>query len=279
MTETRHDTLCILLPKSDPLEGMPSAYDLGFFQDNALIHPEVVARPNGVAATPLPYRLWRDDWITITVLLCFFVLTFVLRLNRHRLITQLRNFLYSPRQLREPRAVQTSLEEQSTLFLIILLCLIGGVGYFEYTQNRLGIFLGQLSPYVLMGIYIGCWGAYFLAKNITYIFVNWIFFDKESRLLWKDNSTCLIGIESVLLFIIVVASVYFDISPENSIFAVSAVVMAIKSMSLYKTQQIFFREKYGSLHLFVYFCTLEIAPLLVITRILMLITDSLIVKY
>jgi hypothetical protein len=279
MTETQHDTLCILLPKSDPLEGLPSAYDLGFFQDNTFIHPEVVGRPNGVVATPLPYRLWRDDWVTVTVLLCFFILTFVLRLNRYRLLAQLRNFLYSPRQQHEPRAVQTSLEEQSTLILTILLCLIGGVGYFEYTQNRLGIFLGQLSPYLLMAIYMGCWGAYFLTKNITYIFVNWIFFDKESRLLWKDNVTCLISVESVLLFIIVVASVYFELSLENVFIPVSAVVIAIKSMSLYKTQQIFFREKYGSLHLFVYFCTLEIAPLLVITRILMLITDSLIVKY
>lgn len=279
MTVHVPDTLCIPLPEEDPAAELPSALDLGFFQNNALLHPEVPVRPNGMVATPLPYRLWRDDWVTATVLMCFFVLTFVIRLNRHRLLSQFRYFFYHPRQQHEQRAIQTSLEEQSTLILIILMCLIGGVGYFEYTQNRLGIFLGQLSPYLLMGIYIGCWAAYFLVKNLTYIFANWIFFDKELRLLWKDSATCLVSIESVFLFAIVVTSVYFNLSFETVIIAIFAVIMAIKSMTLYKTQQIFFREKYGSLHLFVYFCTLEIAPLLVITRILMLITDSLIVKY
>ena len=280
---TRPDTLCIpgleaksAIPK---LEDQPVCYKISYFQDNTLLHPEIVIRPSRYSATPLPYRLWRDNWITGTVLLCFFVMAFIIHLNGKQLLARSRSFFFGSQHQNEPRAIRTSLEEQSTNIMTFMLCLIGGLGFFEYTQNHLELFLGRLSPYILLGSYIGCWVVYFILKGLLYTFINWIFFDKDSHLLWMDTYSFLLIVESILMYGIIVIGVYFGLMPKNIFYAALSVIIAIKSLLLYKAHQIFFPEIHGSLHLFVYFCTLELVPLLAIARILMWITDLLIVNY
>lgn len=121
--------------------------------------------------------------------------------------------------------------------------------------------------------------VYFILKNLLYTFINWIFFDKDSHLLWMDTYSFLLIVESILMYGIIVIGVYFGLMPKNIFYAALSVIIAIKSLLLYKAHQIFFPEIHGSLHLFVYFCTLELVPLLAIARILMWITDLLIVNY
>lgn len=280
---TRPDTLSIpgLEAKSTitKLEDLPVCYKMSYFQNDTLLHPEIIIRPSRYSATPLPYRLWRDNWITGTVLLCFFVMAFIIHLNGKQLLTRSRSFFFGSQHQNEPRAIRTSLEEQSTIIMTFMLCLIGGLGFFEYTQNHLELFLGRLSPYILLGSYIGCWMVYFILKNLLYTFINWIFFDKDSHLLWMDTYSFLLIVESILMYGIIVIGVYFGLMPKNIFYAALSVIIAIKSLLLYKAHQIFFPEIHGSLHLFVYFCTLELVPLLAIARILMWITDLLIVNY
>lgn len=280
---TRPDTLSIpgLEAKSTitKLEDLPVCYKMSYFQNDTLLHPEIIIRPSRYSATPLPYRLWRDNWITGTVLLCFFVMAFIIHLNGKQLLTRSRSFFFGSQHQNEPRAIRTSLEEQSTIIMTFMLCLIGGLGFFEYTQNHLELFLGRLSPYILLGSYIGCWMVYFILKNLLYTFINWIFFDKDSHLLWVDTYSFLLIVESILMYGIIVIGVYFGLMPKNIFYAALSVIIAIKSLLLYKAHQIFFPEIHGSLHLFVYFCTLELVPLLAIARILMWITDLLIVNY
>lgn len=280
---TRPDTLSIpgLEAKSTitKLEDLPVCYKMSYFQNDTLLHPEIIIRPSRYSATPLPYRLWRDNWITGTVLLCFFVMAFIIHLNGKQLLTRSRSFFFGSQHQNEPRAIRTSLEEQSTTIMTFMLCLIGGLGFFEYTQNHLELFLGRLSPYILLGSYIGCWMVYFILKNLLYTFINWIFFDKDSHLLWMDTYSFLLIVESILMYGIIVIGVYFGLMPKNIFYAALSVIIAIKSLLLYKAHQIFFPEIHGSLHLFVYFCTLELVPLLAIARILMWITDLLIVNY
>lgn len=281
---TRPDTLCIpgLEAKSAflKLEDLPLCYKMSYFGNDSMLHPEIVIRPSQFVATPLPYRLWRDNWITGMVLLCFFVMAFIIRINGKLLVNRSRYFFFfGSRQKKEARAIRTSIEEQSTTIMTFVLCLIGSMGFFEYTQNHLELFLGHLSPYVLLGSYIGCWIVYFVVKDLLYTFVNWIFFDKDSQLLWKDSYSFLLMVESILMYVVIVIGIYFGMQPQNIFYAVLSAIIAIKSLLLYKTYQIFFREIHGSFHLFVYFCTLELVPLLAIARILMWVTDLLTVNY
>lgn len=261
------------------IDSMPTAYRQSFFAQNKLLHPELVVRPSGYVAQPLPYQLWRDDWVTGSLLLCFLVLVYLYSQAKKFFMLQARNFVFPTKELMSAAPVETGLETSSVIFFFLLLSLQGGLLAFGYSQYALSIFLGQLSPYLLLGIYISCWLAYFICKRILYSFTNWIFFNKQQRRLWNESYNFLICAESLILFPIVVVSVYFTPPLQFTLYAVLTLLIGVKALMAYKCFSIFFKNILGALHLIVYLCALELSPLVIIGLILMRITDILILKF
>ena len=99
-------------------------------------------------------------------------------------------------------------------------------------------------------------------------FVNWIFFRREKIFTWQRSYTFLVSVESVIFLIFALVVVYLPI-PINIIRIIALVIVVFfEIMLLFKTNQIFFPKMYGTLHLIVYFCTLELMPLLVLVQFL-----------
>ena len=270
MTESLCDTLCCLPTDSTPLlETLPSYKDMGFFQGDSLLHPEVEIKQMGFSGIPRSYQLWRDDWVTLFVLICFLLLVVVLK----------KDFFFPSKNAQKEEKAENNNSLQTSLFMMFILSIMGGLGMFVFTQNHLDLFLGQISPYMLIALYIGIWVIYFLTKVILSCFVNWIFFDKTKRKLWQKAVFYLTTAESLLFIPVIIVTVYFNLPANISLWIIVAIGLLIKILLLYKTFLIFFSKFYGTLHLIVYFCTLEIMPLLVVFKILIRVTDELIVKF
>ena len=136
-----------------------------------------------------------------------------------------------------------------------------------------------MSPYLLIGIYTGIWILYFILKTILSGFVNWIFFDKKKIKVWKKSGFFLFSVESLLIFPVIIITIYLNLPPHIPLWITLIIGLLVKILHLYKTFLIFFPKIYGTLHLIVYFCTLEIMPLLAVFKILIRVTDELIVKF
>lgn len=117
-----------------------------------------------------------------------------------------------------------------------------------------------------------------MIKNLIYNFVNWVFFDKASREIWRKAYSYILALETLLFLPIILLSIYTNILREISIYAILTVVILTRILLFYKTYHIFFGKIYGILHLFVYLCTLEAMPLLVLLKVLSVTADDLIVK-
>lgn len=260
------------------LDDLPVCYKMGFFQHNKLLHPEVELHQSGYSGIPLPYQLWRDDWITSLVLMCFFMLVFIGNKIKSRFIPQFKDFFFPLRNKSVVDDGEVTIERHADVILMLIMSMMGSLAFFIYTQSRMNFSMGQISPYMLIGLYIGLWIAYFIFKTLLSQFVNWIFFDKTSRKSWRKSNSFLISVESMLLFPVAIITVYFNLSLVISCWIILLIGIITKSLLFYKTYQIFFGKFYGILHLFVYFCTLEMMPLLVTLKVLTLVTDELIVK-
>ena len=70
------------------------------------------------------------------------------------------------------------------------------------------------------------------------------------------------ALQGVLLFPMLTLQIYFDFSAENSIIYISVVLFLNKILTFYKSFQIFFKGNGLYLQTFLYFCALEIVPLL-----------------
>ena len=279
---TRPDTLSLPgLPGRKPYEALKQMgrLDDGFFKDSPMYHPELPYRSQGESAVPLPYMLWRDDWVTGSLLLCLVILVLTINKVRQQLRQQTKDFFFSPKESKGLFAVETSIESRARLFMTFQLCLLGGVMMFAYSQYELDFFLGQLSPRWLLSIYVLSFIVFFILKKAMSAFVNWIFFPKSQQKIWNDNYSYLISVESILFFPLALTFVYFRLPFEKAALIFLFILLIIKILLAFKTYKIFFSKSYGLFHLFAYLCALEIMPLLALWKLLAMVTESLIVKY
>lgn len=115
----------------------------------------------------------------------------------------------------------------------------------------------------LLALVLGA-GVVLMLRVGVYALVNGVFFDARERQVWRQGMRLLILLESVLLGMSSVVSVFV---PEVQREAVGGAVLAIglvKLLVLIKSHRTFFNRSGGWMHIILYFCTLEMAPLLVL---------------
>jgi hypothetical protein len=283
MTELLYDTIGTDTLATDSVsstETPPAFYEnMGFFQGDSLLHPEVKVGQSGFCGIPRAYQLWRDEWVVLFVLVCFMLLAIIQKRIRKQLSSEAKEFFFPSKSITRKEKREKSFEQLIPIILAFILSIMGGLGVFMYTQKQLHLFLGQTSPYALIGVYIGIWMLYFILKNLMYAFVNWIFFDKDKRELWRKSYFFLFSAESILFFALIISTIFLNLSPAIPLWIIVILGLLIKLLHLYKVFQIFFPKIYGTLHLIVYFCTLEIMPLMAVFKVLIRVTDELIVKF
>lgn len=278
----RPDTLCIPgLPGRRPYEsaGRLPDFDGGFFRGSPMYHPELPSRATWRDALPVPYRPSRDDAVTVGMLLCFFILVCVAGHIRRQLTVQTREFFFEPKERTGPLDQETSIAVLSRWAVVFLLCLMGGLAAWAHVRSRFDAVFSLPFLVQMLGIYVGCFLLYFLAKRMLSGFLNWIFFPPSQRRLWRNSCSYLFTLEALLCFPLLLAAVYLGIPLERGIWVLVSVLAVGKLLLTFKALSIFFPKSYGLFHLFAYLCTLELMPLLALWKSLAFITDSLIVKY
>jgi len=281
MTEALCDTISILATDSATLaETTPPFYkDMGFFQGDALLHPELNISQTGYEGVLRPYQLWRDDCVTLFVVIGFVLLVLLQRKIREYILSQSKEFFLPSKNITRKEKPNSSSEQLIPMLMVLMLSVMGGLGVYMYTQKQQHLFLGNISPYLLIVLYTGIWILYFITKKFLSGFINWIFFDKTKRAVWKKSVYFLFSVELLLIFPVIILTIYLNISPYIPLCIILTIVVLIKILHLYKTFLIFFPKIHGTLHLIVYFCTLEIMPLLAVFMALVGVTDVLIVKF
>jgi len=248
---------------------MTAPYDTcSLFRADTLLYAEVPYRPYGYAATDTPFRLRNEGWSGVLLLVCLLLAaSLVLRLQK-KFRELLRGVFFPiPGKTDEP-ATYDPLRNSTRLVAVVLLSVAAAVVTFAYTQHDVGFYPFPETPYLLFAAILVLWLAYFLVKRLLNSFVNWVFFRKEKIFTWQRANTFLLAAESVLFLALALVVVYLPVSPKEMQIMALILVVFVKIVLLFKTYQIFFPKMYGTLHLIVYFCTLELTPLLVLQQVL-----------
>ncbi len=265
------DTLC--LPDSSVLqdtivERLIPYDDGGLAKGDSVLHTEVPYKPFGFWATETPFRIRHNEWSGLLLLVCFFLAaSLVLRLKK-RFKELLRDiFLPIPGKENE-LLVDDPLRYSTRLIAVSLLSITATMVTFTYTQHEVAYYPFFETPYILFGAIFLLWILYFLAKRMMISFVNWVFFQKEKIFTMQRAYTFLYVVEGMLSLVLAMVVVYLPVPHENVLLLALGLIVLVKILLLFKTYKIFFPKLYGTLHLIVYFCTLELIPLLVIRQVL-----------
>ena len=118
-----------------------------------------------------------------------------------------------------------------------------------------------------------------MLKAVAYSVTGWVFFDRRRNDLWMKSFLFLLAMEGVCIFPIVMLRAYFDMPVHTTLLSTAIVLGIFKLLSLYKSYLIFFRNGGHSLQIFLYFCTLELAPLAALIGSLTMIANCLKVNF
>lgn len=228
---------------------------------------QAIYQTQGIAGDPLPYRFRSDDYVTGILMLSFFLVAWVIARSWHFLAGSVKDFFYDQKQENRFDS-RTDSELRGQLFLVFQTCFVLGVLFFDYTQEHMTEVFNQISPYKILGASVSVCIVFYLVKLLLYTFVNYVFFDRNRSRQWIETQFLSILALGLALLPVTLLVVYFDISFRSLTILFVLTLTVIKALLLYKCSRIFFAYKGGGVHLILYFCALEIIPILILWRAL-----------
>jgi hypothetical protein len=257
---------------------LPQYYKEGFFSKDTLFHPELQGGRIGVAGDPVPYRVQNDNVITSLLLACFLISVIAFANTRKFFIRQIKNFFYAPREERIEFS-ETSNELRFQLFLVGITSLLIALLFYFYTLDNIGKTFVLQSQYTLITIFLLITLSFFVLKAGLYTMVNLVFFDSKRNQQWMKAWLFIVSMEGVLFFPAVLLGVYYEMDIQKVTFYVIIALIIIKIVTIYKCFIIFSRRNVVHLQIFLYFCTLEIVPLLALWGVLVMTANNLKINF
>ena len=233
---------------------------------------------SGFEGTPISYSPRTDDAIALTLLACFFLSSIVLARGKKFLSQQVKDFVLH----RERTSIfdsSTAADVRYLLVLVLQTCVLSGITFLNYFHDTCPALMNQVSPLLLLGIYVGFCLAYFLLKWLIYMFLGWTFFDKNKTNIWLESYSALIYYVGFALFPFVLFLVYFDLSLTNLVIIGSIILIFTKILMFYKWIKLFFHQFSGLFLLILYFCALEIVPCLLLYQGMIRMNNILLIKF
>lgn len=211
------------------------------------------------------YSPLNDVWVMSLVLASFLALILLIG-HQRKYIGKLSRKFFLPTNREEKAAQKTTGERALPLLASLTLVGTSGVMFFAYLHSVYDL---ERSRFYIWSVLLACLGAsagYYLLRWLLYSFVNWVFFDRRQRSQWMGGFNLLMIYESVVVFILMTAAMFYHLPLYETGLAVAISYGCLRILIILCTKRFFFPNFYGLLHLFVYLCTLEILPLLALWK-------------
>ena len=226
----------------------------------------------GVAGDPVPYTVRGDNMFTSLLLLCFVIFVISVSNTRQFVYRQVKDFFY-PAHSGRPQS-ETLGEVHFQFFLVGLACLLLSISVYIFATTHIATTY-VIDDYEFIALFFGCFAVYFLGKYLLHELVGSVFFTPAERFGWRQAFLFLNALQGMLLFPVVMVQIYFDLSFKTSLYYYGFVLIFVKILTFYKCWSIFFRRNGGFMQNFLYFCTLEIVPLLILVGVMKALIDIL----
>lgn len=223
---------------------------------------EVLKDSIGVAGIPVVNAIHNDNMITIVLLLCFVLVFVAIAQSRSFFSRHIKGFFHSSHGMREESVTETSSEVRWQIILVGVFCLLMGVSSNILAVELLGTPFRADNNILMVGILSGSILGYLILKWILQTMVNCVFFGSKKNKQWMKVQLLLIALFAILTYPMVLLQVYFDLAINNAILYFGIILLFGQLLTFYQSWVIFFRQNGFFLQTFLYFCALEITPLL-----------------
>ena len=217
-----------------------------------------------IQAIPLSQPHYADDFTMCGLLVCTLIIAIILSDRKFYYSRLLKDF-FLPRE--------TRVEGSRTTDVVYMRIFMYGVSLAS-TALLLALYasdmpLGKMGHGVLWlaGAAIS---LFYILKVLIFAATNRIFFDASTTKTWEQSYACWTILSCIPLYLLATIAVFFDLTAKSILLLLASGGILLEMCLLYKAFHIFSAKKYGILQIFVYLCTLELMPLLVAAKALVL---------
>lgn len=224
------------------------------------------------------YMLCNDNFIVGGIAVLFFVLVLVIFYQRSAFTHRFKEFFSNKRLYIEEGGNENSGGALSAFLMISIsaLCLttlfFNDMASLHSFDSNLGI------PYWIFAVgYIACLFVIYV-KAMLYGIVNWIFSTREENKRWMNGYFFLTSLTALPFYPLTLMYLFYPNSQNVVTACVIFIVILYELLLLYKLFVNFKAKIHGYMLLFLYFCSVELMPVIVIWRTFDWINNFFIVK-
>lgn len=233
---------------------------------------------HGIPVAEHPYVVAKDDNLIGGMLLLAMIMAIVLYRSRTEIVYRMKEFFSTKRSYSEANINENSSSAYSLFVLTSTSALSLSLVLFDYIAIKEGFYAVLGIPYwlfaggymaVMLFVYVKAW---------LYALVNWTFFGKEEGTKWLVGYLHLTALTAFAIFPLSLIVVTVENTREVVTWAFLFVFLLYELLLLFKMFVNFEGKKYGYLLIFLYFCSVELIPAIVMSRITQWAIDSIVVK-
>lgn len=237
-----------------------------------------MSHDHGVPVVERAYSIANDDYITAGLFLLFFAMAMILFRSRASFIYHIKEFFSTKRTYSDENISENARDPYNIFILTSISALSFSLVYFNRMSLRLEFDSYFGIPYWLFAAGYALFMLFIYLKAWIYALVNWTFFDRESSTKWISGYMRLTSLSAYLIFPISLVAIFYEKSFEIVISCYTILFVLYELLLFFKLFINFGSKKYGYLLIILYFCSVELMPAIALSRILMWVNDSIIVK-
>lgn len=252
--------------------------------DSSVIHrtefyKEGVALPDStVPMDERVYAVCEDGYVVAAMMLAGLILAVVLYYFRGAFRHRLKDFFTAKRLYVEDGVGDNGGETASVFLLIMVSAFCLSVVFFNGVVEQFGAVPVMSVPYWLYAVGMLVCLCFVYLKAGIYSVVNWVFFNQESASRWMQGYVFLTAFTAYLFYPIALIDTYSPSLGKVATACVILVVFLYEILLFYKLLVNFKAKRSGYLMIFLYFCSVEMLPALVMWHLATLFNGNIIVK-
>lgn len=248
--------------------------DSNALHQSELVKQGILLPDHQVPMKECSYTMRGDDYVVIGIAVLFFIIALVLYRSRTALLFQTKNFFTTQRMFVEEN-VENSLTKVLDEFLLTCISALSLSCFFLHHQLERSCLISTTGvPYWLFAAGLVVFLAFIYLKAGLYALVNWTFFDTDSNQRWMRGYLLMTALTAFLFYPLLLLDVFAYLRHEFVIGGAILVVIMYELLLFYKLKLNFRARKYGYMLIFLYFCTVELIPTLVLGHLAVWFCDN-----
>lgn len=250
-------------------------YEESFVKHTTFYNDSLSLLPSGEVGDPVPYLLHADPLIIFILTVCVSLTAMMFKNSVRFTRFQFNHLFRLPREnsigLRE-----TAKETRYQRYFPWQFAIVVGIFTYVFTSSRHTFFA---SPHRMMAIYVFIAFAYIAVRWTLCHIVDAVFFARRIRHLSNISQLFILALQSSIVLIFTLLTIYLGLSADVALKIVVVTFFFTYLLQFYRHFTIFFKKKGAYMEFFLYLCTLEVVPLVLMTGFMLYATNYFVVSF